>query len=246
MRLREKVAVVTGAGRGIGRATALMLADEGAAVAVVARTADEIHGVAREIREQRAAGPNGGSDRLALAVPCDVTDEEQVEGMIARVLEEFGRIDILVNNAGFNARAVVEETTAASWQQILAVNTTGTFLCSRAVLAPMRRQGGGRIVNIVSGAGKRGSPTRGAYSAAKFGVIGFSQALQLEVRDAGITVSCVSPGPVATKLRAQNVPDEDPTALLQPEDIAEAVVFVATRPDRVIIPEFEVRPRAFL
>jgi 3-oxoacyl-[acyl-carrier protein] reductase len=245
MRLKDKVAVVTGAGRGIGRATALQLADEGAAVAVIARTADEIQAVATEIREQRA-GANGGGERLALAIPCDVTDEEQVEGMVARVLEEFGRIDLLVNNAGYNARAVVEETTAAAWQQILAVNTTGTFLCSRAVIGTMRRQGGGKIVNVVSGAGKRGSPTRGAYSAAKFGVIGFSQALQAEVRDAGITVSCVSPGPVATRLRAQNVPDEDMTALLLPEDIAEAIVFVATRPERVVIPEFEVRPRAFL
>src|SRR5262245_59811397 len=244
MRLNEKVAVVTGAGRGIGRATALMLASEGAAVAVVARTADEIHNVAREIREQRG-GPNG-AERPALAVPCDVTDEEQVEGMIARVLEEFGQIDVLVNNAGYNARAVVEETTAASWQQILAVNTTGTFLCSRPVLGPMPRQGSDRIVNVVARAGKRGSPTRGAYSAAKLGVNGLSEGLQLEVRDAGITVTCVAPGPVATQLRAQNVPDEDVSALLQPEDVAEAIVFVATRPDRVIIPEFEVRPRAFL
>ena len=243
MRLKDQVAVVTGAGRGIGRATALALADEGAAVALVARTSGELAEVAKEIRGRR---DGGGGERAVLAVPCDVTDEEQVEGMVARVLEEFGRIDVLVNNAGFNQVGIVEETPLQRWQEILAVNTTGTFLCSRAVLPTMRRQGGGRIVNVVSGAGKRGSATRGAYSAAKFGVIGFSQALQLEVKGQGITVSCVSPGPVATKLRAQNAPGEDPATLLQPEDVAEAIVFVATRPERVIIPEFEVRPRAYL
>src|SRR5687767_11175196 len=244
MRLKEKVAVVTGAGRGIGRATALALADEGAAIALVARSSRELADVAREIRARRDGG--GAGERAVLAVPCDVTDEEQVEGMVARVLEEFGRIDVLVNNAGFNQVGLVEETPLARWQEILAVNTTGTFLCSRAVLPTMRRQGGGKIVNVVSGAGKRGSATRGAYSAAKFGVIGFSQALQLEVKGRGITVSCVSPGPVATKLRAQNVPGEDPATLLQCDDIAEAIVFLATRPEWVIIPEFEVRPRAFL
>jgi 3-oxoacyl-[acyl-carrier protein] reductase len=243
MRLKEQVAVVTGAGRGIGRATALALADEGAAVALIARSSGELAEVAKEIRGRR---DGGGAERAALAVPCDVTDEEQVEGMIARVLEEFGRIDVLVNNAGFNQVGLVEETPLARWQEILAVNTTGTFLCSRAVLPTMRRQGGGRIVNVVSGAGKRGSATRGAYSAAKFGVIGFSQALQLEVKGQGITVSCVSPGPVATKLRAQNAPGEDPSTILQPEDVAEAIVFVATRPERVIIPELEVRPRSAL
>ena len=242
MRLKERVAIVTGAGRGIGRATALALADEGAAVALVARSSGELAEVARDVRGRRA----GGTERAALAVPCDVTDEEQVEGMVARVLEEFGRVDLLVNNAGFNQVGLVEETPLARWQDILAVNTTGTFLCSRAVLPTMRRQGGGKIVNVVSGAGKRGSATRGAYSAAKFGVIGFSQALQLEVKGQGITVSCVSPGSVATKLRAQNAPGEDPATLLQCEDIAEAIVFVATRPEHVIIPEFEVRPRAFL
>jgi 3-oxoacyl-[acyl-carrier protein] reductase len=238
MRLAGQVAIVTGAGRGIGRATAVHLADEGAAVVLVARGQVDLDATAAEIvgRQTNAQQP------APLAIAGDVTDPAQVEALVARTLAAHGRIDILVNNAGFARQAEVDDITLADWQTALAVNTTGTFLCSQAVLPAMRRQGGGKIINVVSGAGKRGSRRRAAYSAAKFGVIGFSQSLQLEVKDAGIVVTCVCPGPVDTAMRSANNPGEDRSLLLQPEDLAEVIVFVATRRGLVVLPEIEVRP----
>jgi 3-oxoacyl-[acyl-carrier protein] reductase len=217
---------------------AVLLADEGAAVVLAARSDAELAATAAEI-----AGRQAGRNRPApLVAACDVTDPAQVEALVARTLAAHGRIDILVNNAGFARQAEVADITLADWQTALAVNTTGTFLCSQAVLPAMRRQASGKIINVVSGAGKRGSRRRAAYSAAKFGVIGFSQSLQLEVKDAGIVVSCVCPGPVDTAMRAANNPGEDRALLLQPEDLAEVIVFVATRRGLVVLPEIEVRP----
>lgn len=238
MRLAGQVAIVTGAGRGIGRATALQLADEGAAVVLAARSTDELAGVEAELCRRRP----GGAPPPALAIPCDVTDEAQVQQMVARTLATYGRIDILVNNAGFARQRPIDATPLDEWQMALAVNTTGTFLCTRAVLPAMKAQGSGKIINVVSGAGKRGSLRRGAYSAAKFGVIGFSQCLQLEVKEHGISVCCVCPGPVDTEMRAANNPGEDRSRLLAPEDLAEVIVFIATRRGMVVIPELEVRP----
>jgi 3-oxoacyl-[acyl-carrier protein] reductase len=232
------VAIVTGAGRGIGRATALALADEGAAVVLAARSAGELAEVAAEIGRRH-------SDRTpppALAHACDVSDDAAVERLAARTIEVYGRIDILVNNAGFSRQRPIGEIPLAEWQTALAVNTTGTFLCTQAVLPTMKAQGGGKIINVVSGAGKRGSLRRAAYSAAKFGVIGFSQCLQLEVKGHGISVCCVCPGPVDTEMRATNNPGEDRAKLLTPEDLAEVIVFIATRRGMVVIPELEVRP----
>ncbi|MCC6629475.1 MAG: SDR family oxidoreductase [Chloroflexi bacterium] len=238
MRLEDQVAIVTGAGRGIGRATAVQLAEEGAAVVLAARGEVELAATAAEI----AGRPGGQSRPTPLVVVCDITDPAQVEALVARTLAAHGRIDILVNNAGFAHQAPVEEITLANWQMSLAVNTTGTYLCSQAVLPAMRRQRSGKIINIVSGAGKRGLPRRTAYSAAKFGVIGFSQCLQQEVKSDGIAVSCICPGPVDTEMRTANNPGEDRSLLLQPEDLAEVIVFVATRRGMVVLPEMEVRP----
>jgi NAD(P)-dependent dehydrogenase (short-subunit alcohol dehydrogenase family) len=240
MRLAGQVAIVTGAGRGIGRAAALQLADEGAAIVLVARSIDELAEVEAAIRRRRPG--SGDAPPPALAVPCDVADEGQVRRMAERTLATYGRVDILVNNAGFSRQRPVDEVPLDEWQTALAVNTTGTFLCTRAVLPAMKAQGSGKIINVVSGAGKRGSPRRGAYSAAKFGVIGFSQCLQLEVKDHGISVCCVCPGPVDTAMRAANNPGEDRRRLLAPEDLAEVIVFIATRRGMVVIPELEVRP----
>lgn len=238
MRLRDQVAIITGASRGIGLATAQSLAAEGATVVLTARSSDEIAAAAAQIAQHHPNQPGG----TARAVTTDVTDEAQVEQLIDVVLRDFGRIDILVNNAGFSRQRPIDEVPLAEWQTALAVNTTGTFLCTRAVLPTMRRQQNGKIINVVSGAGKRGSRRRGAYSAAKFGVIGFSQSLQLEVKEAGISVCCVCPGPVDTLMRSQNNPGEDREKLLQPEDLAEVITFIATRRGIVVIPELEVRP----
>jgi NAD(P)-dependent dehydrogenase (short-subunit alcohol dehydrogenase family) len=240
--LKGRVAIVTGAGRGIGRATALALAGEGASVVLAARSVGEIEAVAAEIRQGRAAD---GAERV-LATACDVTSEAQVAAMVGRALETYGRIDVLVNNAGYSKQCPIADLSVEELHRALEVNLVGTFVCCKAVLPTMKRQGGGRIINVVSGAGKRGSLRRGAYAAAKFGVVGFSQCLQLEVKSDGIGVCCVCPGPVDTLMRSLNNPGEDPRTLLAPEEIAAAIVFAASRGPLTVIPEIEVRPRGFL
>jgi 3-oxoacyl-[acyl-carrier protein] reductase len=221
MKFAGKTAIVTGAGRGIGRACALALAREGTDVAVTARTRSEIEEVAGEIE---AAG------RRALAIAADVAREEDVARLAGAVLDAWGRIDILVNNAGAVDRRTTREITTEIWDMVIAVNLRGTFLCTKAVLEPMIAQGWGRIVNISSGAGKRGTPTRPAYSAAKFGVVGFTEALDEEVKRLGVRAHVVCPGPVATQMRHISYPDEDQSKLIRPEDVADAVLFLVTQP----------------
>ncbi|RKY04061.1 SDR family NAD(P)-dependent oxidoreductase, partial [Candidatus Poribacteria bacterium] len=212
-RLEGKVAIITGGGRGIGRAVTLALAREGANVVPVARTLSEIEETAREAEKLGVE---------AMPIQADVTDEEQVEGMVRRVIERFGRIDILVNNAGTAKHNRVVDIRTEDWREMIEVNLTGLMFCTRAVMRHMERQGGGYIVNISSMAGKHGSKRYAAYSATKFGVIGFTECAAKEGLEKGIFVSVVCPGPVATKLRASNHPDDNPEELMLPEDVAEA------------------------
>lgn len=235
--LEGRVAIVTGAGQGIGRATALALAGAGCAVALAARTAADLDLVAEEIRAI------GGT---ALPVPTDVANEGEVESLIRRTLAELGQIDLLVNNAGTNTRKPIWEVTSEEWRRILDVNTTGTFLCTRAVVPIMMERRSGKIINVASMAGKRGSPTRSAYSAAKFGVAGFGEAIQRELKDFGITVSTVFPGPIATEMRRRNNPGEDPSGLIPPDEVAAAILFLATRSANTLIPELAIMPRSFI
>ncbi len=237
MQLEGQVAIVTGAGTGIGRATAATLARQGAAVVAVARTAANLESIAAEIR---AAGGQ------ALAVPTDVAEERRVARLVERTLAEYGQIDILVNNAGTNVRAPIHQIKTEDWRTILDSNATGTFLCTRAVVPYMMERKSGKIINVSSGAGKRGSATRAAYSAAKFGVVGFGQAVQADLKEYGITVSVVLPGPIDTPLRRRNVPGEDPAILIGPETVADVILFLATRPQNVVIPEVAIYPRAFI
>ena len=151
MQLEGQVAIVTGAGTGIGRSTALLLAKEGAAVVVAARTLADLEAVAGEIE---AAGGR------ALVVQSDVSVEEQAEALVRKTVDAFGRVDILVNNAGTNVRAPIDEVTTADWDMILGSNLNGTFFCTRAAIPQMKAQQYGKIINVSSGAGKRGSATR--------------------------------------------------------------------------------------
>jgi NAD(P)-dependent dehydrogenase (short-subunit alcohol dehydrogenase family) len=235
--LDGQVAIVTGAGTGIGRSTALALAKEGAAVVLAARTVGDLESLAEEIESA------GGK---ALAVPTDVSVEEQAEALVKRTLDAFGRVDILVNNAGTNVRAPIDKVTTPDWNVILGSNLNGTFYCTRAVIPAMTAQRYGKIVNVSSGAGKRGSATRAAYSAAKHGVVGFGDAVAKDVKDRGISVTVVLPGPILTPLRRRSVPDEDPTMLIGPEEVADVILFLATRGRDVIIPEIAIYPRAFI
>ena len=236
-RLDGQVTIVTGAGTGIGRSTALLLAKEGAAVVVAARTVSDLESLAAEVT---AAGGK------ALVAPTDVTVEEQTEALIQKTIDAFGRVDILVNNAGLNVRSPITKIKTADWRQIIEANLTGTFFCTRAAVPHMLQQGYGKIINVSSRAGKNGTATRASYSAAKHGVVGFGDALAKDLKNSGVAVTTVLPGPILTPLRRRSVPDEDPTLLIGPEEVADVILFLATRGKDVIIPEVAIYPRAFI
>jgi NAD(P)-dependent dehydrogenase (short-subunit alcohol dehydrogenase family) len=186
MKLKEQVGIVTGGGRGIGRAIALTFAREGAHVAVVARTESEIESVAGEVRNLGVR---------SIAIKTDVSQEDQAEAMVQKVMEEFGRIDILVNSAGVAKHARIQEIQTDIWDLTMNVNLRGIMLCTRAVFRNMTEQRDGYIINISSGAGKHGSSRYGTYSTSKFGVIGFTQSLAAEGRQYGVKASVICPGP---------------------------------------------------
>ena len=187
-----KTALVTGAGRGIGRAIAARLADDGLRVALLDRDAGGVDEAARTV------------GRGAMALGGDVTCRKDVEEAIARVEREWGRLDVLVNNAGITGRSFpIWELSDEDWQRVIDVDLTSVFLCCRAAVKVMLRQGGGRIINIASIAGKEGNPTLVPYSTAKAGVIGLTKALAKEVATRGILVNVVAPAVIGTELLQQ-------------------------------------------
>ena len=194
-RLQGRVAIVTGGAAGIGAAIARAFASEGAQVVIADRDEPAATATAREIGD------------AVVAMQADVTREADVQRIARDTLSRFGRIDILVNNAGIIRKAFVKDMTEATWDAVLDVNLKATFLCSKAVLPAMIDARRGRIINIASIAGKVGEPTASAYSAAKWGVIGFTRSLALEVAENEILVNAICPGPIPTTLGQQGWKD---------------------------------------
>ncbi|MCL5070025.1 MAG: SDR family oxidoreductase, partial [Actinobacteria bacterium] len=191
MLLENKIAIITGAGRGIGRATAINLAREGADVVVVSRNAKELEDTAAE------AARFGHKTQI---ITADVSIEEDVKSLFGKTLEVFKRIDIIVNNAGMHLRKSVEDTSVEEWDNVMAVNLRSTFLCSREAVKIMKKQNYGKIINISSESGTKGSAFQGAYCTSKFGQIGFTEVLQDELKEYNINVNSVLPSGTDTKL----------------------------------------------
>ena len=232
MKLANQVAIVTGAGRGIGRATALAFAREGADLVLAARTAPEIETVAAEVRE---------IGRQAVAIPTDVTQKSRVNAMVAQAYERFGEVDILVNNAGFASHNPIPEIPEEIWDTTIAVNLKGLFLCTQAVFGRMCERGRGHIVNVSSVSGMNGHVRGGAYCASKFGAIGFTEVTAAEGRPHGVKASVVCPGPVDTRMRRENHHDPEPEKLTRPEDVADLILFLVTQPPTAHVLEAAIR-----
>ena len=226
MSLQEKVAVVTGASRGIGRSIAVHLAGGGAVVAGLARSEDAL-------KETAALVEEAGSRMLVC--PCDISETESAAETLERIAKDEGRIDILVNNAGVTRDNLLMRMKPEEWDEVIRVNLKGVFNTSRSVLRPMLRQKGGRIINVTSVIGIMGGPGQTNYAASKAGIIGFTKSLAKEVASRNITVNAVAPGFVVTDMTAdlsEELKNEAKERIpLQrfgvPEDIAEAVAFLA-------------------
>ncbi|HLL70976.1 MAG TPA: SDR family NAD(P)-dependent oxidoreductase [Pyrinomonadaceae bacterium] len=237
MRLKGKIALITGGGRGIGRAVALAFAREGADVAVVARTAGEVARVASEVKEECGV--------QTMHATCDVSDAGEVARVVALVAETFGRgCDILVNNAGIAESAPVTKTDDAHWRRHLAINLDGTFYCTRAALPSMIERGWGRIINIASIAGKTGAPYIAAYSASKHGVVGLTRSVALEMALKGITVNAICPGYVDTDMTTRAVEQIETKTGRTAADALEAIKRMSPQ-NRLVTPE-EVAALALL
>ena len=225
--LKDKVAVVTGASRGIGKAAALALASQGAKVVVnYARSSDAAEATVKEISEA------GGE---AMALQADVSKSAEVDNLIKSAIDKFGRIDVLVNNAGITKDTLLLRMKPEQWQAVIDLNLTGVFLCTKAVSKTMLKQRSGRIINIASVAGQMGNPGQANYSAAKAGVIGFTKTVAKELANRGVTVNAVAPGFIETDM-TEDLKSDDIIKFIplgrygKPEEVAGTIRFLAADP----------------
>lgn len=231
--LEGKVAVVTGAGRGVGRAIAVRLAQSGCRVVLAARSLPQLEEVQKEILS--LAGE-------ALSVPTDLTRDEDINRLLEKTHETWGSVDILINNAGWGKKAAIVRAKIEDWDQTFKLNLRAPMILSRLVLPPMIAKGEGAIINVGSISGKTGEANAAAYAASKFGLIGFTQSLYEEVREYGVKVAVILPGFVNTPLIPET-PHLDRSKMIQVDDIAETVYFVLTSPATCCPVEITVRPQ---
>lgn len=225
--LKGKKALITGAGKGIGKALALALAQEGVSVALLARTTTDLEKVAEEVA---AFGVE------AFVVQADVASLSSVNSAAEKVLSSFGTIDILINNAGIGRFGNFMDLEVASWEEVIQVNLMGAYYITRAFLPQMIERKTGDIINISSTAGLNGNAMTSAYSASKFGLIGMTDSLMKEVRKHNIRVNCLTPSTVATDMALDlNLTDGNPEKVMQPEDIAELLVSQLKLNRRVVV-----------
>lgn len=235
---RSRVAVIVGGGSGVGRATAMQLVASGWRVAVLGRTEEMLN------ETVHLAMSRGGR---ALAIPVDAADESRVAAALRSIHDELGRIDALIYTAGLGRYGPVERYPLSDWEAMLRTNLTGAFVCTRAALRYLRERGGA-LVAIGSGAAHQGYPGLAAYSAAKFGLRGFLQALAGEVGDDGIKVSLVNPGSIMTGFGGATIEEKqrkqaEGRAYLDPDDVAQAVTYVLSQPPGVWTQELNVWPK---
>ncbi len=231
--LAGKVAIVTGAGRGIGKAISLLLSRSGCRVVLASRNESRLKSIWEEIRSQ------GGE---ALVVPTDLSRDADMERLVERTLQEWGSIDYLVNNAGWGKKAPVVKAKVEDWDRTFQVNLRAPMILSQLVLPTLIAKGEGAIINIGSISGKMGQANSSAYSASKFGLIGFTQSLYEEVREHGIKVTVILPGFVDTEL----IPPTnklDRSKMISPKDVAQAVLFVLTSSPTSCPVELTMRPQ---
>ncbi|WP_432221978.1 3-ketoacyl-ACP reductase [Flavobacterium sp. TMP13] len=227
--LKNKNALITGAGKGIGKATALALAKEGVNIILIARTQADLNEVAEEIKSFGVK---------TFAVTADVSDMESVNNAVAKALDAFDTIDILINNAGIAGFGKFLEMEPKAWEKIIQVNLMGTYYVTRAVLPNMIERQTGDIINISSTAGQKGNALTSAYSASKFAVLGLTEALMQEVRKHNIRVTALTPSTAATDMAIDlKLTDGNPEKVMQAEDIAELIVLQLKLNRRVFIKE---------
>lgn len=241
-RLHNRIALITGASSGIGEATAIALAEAGAKVAIAARRRDRLDALAAQLAHL-------GAEPLVL--PADLLDEHEAQRIVAETEAHYGRLDILVNNAGVMYLEPVADADLGRWRRMIELNLLSLIASTQAAVRGMRARGDGHIVNVSSTAGRVANPMGAAYSATKFGVVAFSEALRREVYQDRVRVSVIEPGLVATELRdhighaaVKNAINAwaDSVRQLQPDDVADAIVFCVSRPPHVCINEVLMRP----
>ena len=233
--LEGQTALVTGAGRGIGRAIAKALASKGARVFLAARTASQLESTADEIRR------SGGK---AVPVPVDLAEEQDIQSLFDRIRDAADKLDILINNAGVGIYGPLADFASADFDTVMRVNAKAAFLCCQQALRLMMPRKSGYIINISSVLGFKGYANQAAYTASKHALIGLTKSLAVEAQEYGIRVSAILPGGVDTQMVAKARPDLDPRILLQPEDVAHAVLFLLSLSDRAAIDQIYIRRRS--